>query len=79
MRLLNDDSNKPLNCVTIYLTQSEAEQLRASVVSLLEDPYGNHSHISSSDFQKEVTVCIYSPESISTFDERSQRLILNDQ
>jgi hypothetical protein len=79
MRLLNEDANKPLDRLTIYLTQSEAEELRDSVVLLLKEPCGNHSHVPSSDFQKEITVCIYSPESISTFNERSQRLLLNDE
>jgi hypothetical protein len=79
MRLLDQDADKTLDRVVIYLTQSEAEELRDSLLSLLGKPRANHSHIPSEDFQKEITICIYSADAISTFNERSQRLILNDE
>jgi hypothetical protein len=79
MRLLDEHADKPLDRITIYLTQSEAEELRDSVLALLREPRGNHSHVPSEDFQKEITVCIYGADTIPTFNERSQKLILNDE
>jgi len=79
MRLLDEDTDKAVDRVTIYLTQSEAEELRDSLLALLKEPRGNHSHVPSGDFQKEITVCIYSEDALSSFNERSQKLILNDE
>jgi hypothetical protein len=79
MRLLNADADKSLKRVTVYLTQSEAEELRDSLLALLDEPCGNHSHVPSEDFQKELTVCIYREDDLTSFNARSQRLIQTDE
>ena len=61
MRILNEDNNKPIERVTLYLTLAEAAELRDSIEALLSNPVGRHEHIPSSDFSQEVTVCIYDP------------------
>ncbi len=69
MRILNEADDKPMDRVTLFL-----------INEMLADPIGHdHEHVSSDDYRKEVTVCIYSPDSPNQFDERSKRLILEDK
>ncbi len=79
MRILDEISDKSLENVILYLTQLEALELRDSLNDLLKKPLNNHSHISSDDFQKEVTVCIYDVENLNGFNARSIDLIINDK
>ena len=78
MRILDQDNDRSINAVTLYLTKSEAAELRDSLEQILADPVGRHEHTSSYDYAKEVTVCIYDPDQLAQFDERSKRLILKD-
>jgi len=79
MRLLDQRSDISLQSVTVYLTQNEAEELRDSVLALLKEPRNSHFHINSEDFKKELTICIYTEGDTTGFDERSKRLIANDE
>ncbi len=79
MRILDNISDKSLKNVILYLTFEEASELRDSLDELLEKPLHNHAHVSSEDYQKEVTVCIYDVNNLQGFDERSKSLIINDE
>jgi hypothetical protein len=80
MRLLDQRSEKSLQSVTVYLTKDEAEELRDSVIGLLnEPPFHAHNHIYSKDYKKELTICIYNEDDLAGFDERSKRLIVSDE
>lgn len=79
MRLLDEGNNRTLNRVTLYLTLSEAQELRDSMTDLLSGPMPNHCHIPSSDYQKEVTVCVYDENNLLSLSERSRILILEDR
>lgn len=80
MRILDTAHDCKLDNVILYLTPSEASELRDSVKALLQDPHG-HYHISSADYQKEITICMYDPDSPPdpTFNERSKKLIVHDE
>lgn len=78
MRMLDEDGDRKVDRLTLYLTQAEAEELRDSLEGVLKGPRGNHAHIPSADFQKEVTIVIYDDGQLDEFDERSKRLILED-
>lgn len=75
MKILNEDENKSLDQVTIYLTLAEAQELRDSLESLLSNPIGHHEHIPNNDFSKELTVCIYDLNDIEQFNEQSKKII----
>jgi hypothetical protein len=48
---------RKLRHVELRLTEAEARELRDSLESLLSDPFPDrHEHVSSSDFQTEITV-----------------------
>ena len=80
MRILDLERDRKLDNIILYLTPSEAGELRDSLEVLLRGPHG-HYHIPSLDFRKEITICMYDPDSPPdpSFDERSKRLILHDE
>lgn len=78
MRILDEETNNPLHRVTLYLTLSEANELSDKVQSLLSATNVHHEHVSSEDYQKEVTLTIYENHPIDSFDERSRKLIKDD-
>jgi hypothetical protein len=75
MRILDEVADQSLSVVTIYLTKSEAEELRDSLEQLLANWQSRHEHVSSSDYKRQITVCIYDVENLEGFDERSKQLI----
>ena len=79
MRILDEESNKSLKNIVLYLTYSQASEFRDSLEELLKKPLNNHSHISSDDYRKEVTVCIYDNENLTGFNERSKKIIIDDE
>lgn len=81
MRISDDATNKNLDGITLFLTEAEAIQLKNYLEQFLKKSKdkGEHFHLSSDDYQKEITVCIYNPKNISTLHPRAQKLILEDQ
>ncbi|TVL96338.1 MAG: hypothetical protein CV087_23805 [Candidatus Brocadia sp. WS118] len=77
MRILDIDADKRIDRLTLYLTRHEAEELKNDLFQIIENPIQNHLHISSDDYKKELTICIYD-ENLRGFDERSKKLILED-
>ena len=78
MRILDDQNNKKLDRVGLYLTRDEAIQLKGYLEQLLSDPDMHHAHLSSDDYQKDVTVSIYDQTNLRGFDDRSKKLIRED-
>lgn len=80
MRLLDEGSDKSINKLTIYLTKSEAEELYGDLKRIIDTPKNNHAHVSSEDYKKEITICIYDENVIDeSFNERSKKLIKYDK
>lgn len=79
MRILDDMSNMKLDGVTILLTKNEASHLRDYLEQLIHEDDKDHSHLMSEDYQKEITICLYSPDKIKNFQPRIQKLILEDK
>src|SRR5262245_61840533 len=78
MRILDEDHDKALNRITLFLTLSEARELSDKLHGLLKGSENHHEHIPSDDFKKELTVTVYENHPLDSFDERSQRLISDD-
>lgn len=79
MRILDDESDKKLDNVSIFLTKEEAVQLRGYLDQLLDNPKLQHSHMSSSDYQKEITICLYDEKNLDSLNQRSIKLIREDR
>ncbi len=56
MILKDFDTGASLHSVGIALTRSEAKELRSSLDDILGSEAGRHEHVSSADYQTEVTV-----------------------
>ena len=56
MRIDDVDENRQLQHVGLRLTVSEAEELRESLGLLLTGAPDRHEHVSSADYQSEITV-----------------------
>ena len=78
MRILNEKTDEAISHITLYLTLSEASELRDSLEALITNPLGRHEHIPSDDYSKEITVCLYDLNVLDNFNERSRRLIIQD-
>jgi hypothetical protein len=59
VRILDQDNDKSVNSVIVYLTSAEASELRDSLDQILAGPAGRHEHVSSRDYSREITVCVY--------------------
>ncbi len=79
MRILDDESDKKLDTVSIFLTKEEAIQLQSYLSQLLNNPKLQHSHLSSTDYQKEITICLYDEQNLGDLNPRSIRLIKEDK
>jgi hypothetical protein len=79
LRILNDDTDKKLDSISIFLTKEELMQLRSYLNQLSDDPDMDHVHLSSTDYQKEVTVCLYDTGKLDGLHPRSIKLIQKDE
>jgi len=79
MRILDDESNKKVESVSILLTRKEAIQMNSYLDEVIANPELQHFHLSSEDYQKEITISIYDPEDLEKFHPRFKRLIIQDE
>lgn len=79
MRILEENSDKSLKKIILYLTLSEALEMKDSISSILKDSKNNHAHIADANCEKEITICIYDDKDLEGYNERSKRLILNNE
>lgn len=80
MYILDEESNKSLENITLILTKSEIQQLIGYGKQLIENsPSSEHYHLSNENYQKEITICLYDPENISALHPRIQELIKEDK
>ncbi len=77
MRILDQDSDRALSHVTLYLLKREAAELRDTLDSLLARP-GGHGHVPDGEYAKEITVVLYGGGHDASLDDRSRRLIEDD-
>ncbi len=79
MRILDDKADKKLNAISIFLTKKEAMQFQSYLNQLLDNPKLQHTHLSSEDYQKEITICLYDEENLESFHPRAKKLIKEDE
>jgi hypothetical protein len=74
MRILDQDSDKPLKAVLIMLTPSEAKELTDKIRQLTSEK-GDHLHLDDEMLMREITIAIYTTEYTHTFALRVIELI----
>ena len=76
MYIIDEDANKKIDSVIIILNKNEIQQLLGYAKQLLEEvPSSDHYHLSSDDYKKEITICMYNSESINQLHPEIQKLI----
>ncbi len=79
MRILDDESNKKLDYISIFLTEEEALKLRGYLNQLLDNPKLQHSHLSRADYRKGITICLYDEKNLENLNQRVITLIKEDK
>lgn len=80
MRILNEDSNKSMKNALLLLTVQEASELRDDLERLISQKiFNDHSHINDSDYEHELIIALYNPDNIEEFNERTKKLISQDE
>jgi len=80
MRILDQDNDKATKNVLILLTPEEAAELRDDLERMLQgNIFQEHTHINDKEFEHEMTVAIYDASELEFFDERTKKLVLEDE
>lgn len=62
------------------MTRDEAKEMKSALEAMLKDNKKyHHVHIPDHDFEREITVCIYQEDDLSSFNERSKKIILQNE
>jgi hypothetical protein len=79
MRILDNESDKPLKNITLLLTKDEATELKDDLERIIKNiKINEHVHINDLEYVRELTISLYCPNNLNHFDERSKKLILKD-
>ena len=65
MRIYDPKEKRVVEGVTLFLTQEEARELGHSALQLAKSPEQHHHHINDSEYRREITVAVYTPENLS--------------
>jgi hypothetical protein len=79
MHIHDVDNDTVTSNAVLYLKASEAQELVDDLKALLKKPQGNHAHINSDDYKKEITICIYDIDNLDDFDDVSREIILSEK
>lgn len=82
MRIYDKNDDKTLKYLSLFLTIDEAKHIRDYLNQVIQKPLekGEHGHIHSSDFNKEILITFYDPKaSLVGWDERAKRIIEKDE
>ena len=77
MRIIDDRTGKPLASVSLLLTPKEASEL-VDTLNGLNPKVGDHGHVADVDYQRELTVAIYTSDNLGFFSEDVRRMINED-
>lgn len=75
MRIYDQENDRLLPAVTIYLTPDEMHELADSARDLYEHPEHHHSHVVNRDCTVEVTIAVYTRENWDQFDDKSREIL----
>ncbi len=79
MRILDVGDGHPLREVCLYLTLSEAEEMIDGLQGLVARPQDQHAHVNDDTYEHEITLAVYTDGNLDQFDDRSKKLIADDQ
>ena len=66
MWMIDTDRKQSVRSTQLYLTVSEARELRLKLDHLLADPEANeHCHVLSTDFSREISCSVVTPQKLA--------------
>jgi hypothetical protein len=77
MRIYDEDNQKVINNVSIFLTVDEAQEIWDSLEDLLNkfQNDADHAHINDADYSHEITFCLYNENNLNSFNTRAKKII----
>ena len=82
VRLLDEDSDRALTRLALYLTAKEAKQMGKALEDLairLEEGRPDHVHVDDREYEHHLTLVLYSPDDLDGLQPRYRKLILEDR
>jgi len=76
MKIYDPESKRILKRVTLFLTPDEAADLGYSATDLSDHPEKHHHHVNDSEYKTEITVSVYTDDSISLLAYQVKQLLL---
>lgn len=76
MRIFDHNNKKALSSILIMLTPSEVHEMIGSLKSL--NMKNDHVHVPDEMYQREITIGIYTPETIQNFSDEVIQLLQED-
>lgn len=77
MRIYDGKNKKTLKSILIMLTPAEINELIGALQSL--DMKNDHVHLDDENYEREITVGLYTPQNIQNFSNEVIRLIHEDE
>ena len=79
MRIFDQENDKALKSVILYLKLEEAKELLNDLKDAVEKNDVNfHAHVNDDEYAHEITLLIYDEKNIEPLNERSKKLIKQD-
>lgn len=76
MIIIDEELKNNLSNVTLILSEKEIKQLISYANQLLEEKISSdHRHLSSQDYQKEITLVFFDPDQTSDFQPYIKKII----
>lgn len=81
MRIYDEDKDKAIENISIFLTIEEAKEMIDTLEGLLIEgkKTATHSHLNDDNFEHEITVTIYDQKKLDGLHERIKKLILENR
>ena len=76
MRIANHENLVQLDRVTLFLTDREMKEMIGYLVDLIGKNDDSHHHVSSENYDREITITRFDPENAGFLDEFSREIVL---
>jgi hypothetical protein len=77
MRIIEGSTGKSIASVSLLLTPGEASEL-ADTLNGLDPKVGGHGHVADMEYQREITVVIYTRDNLHFFSEEVRKALGED-
>jgi hypothetical protein len=81
MRIFDEDNQKVINNVSLFLTVNETQEIWDSLEDLLNkfQNDADHTHINDPDYSHGITFCLYNENNLNSFTSRAIKIIRDNE